>query len=360
MNRYVGMVGVVLSLVLTACASTPRPQDAAEIKSLQDQVGSLNADKRSLEDQADALNQQIASLKGQLGPVDAQVSALNDKVSQLQNQIAADNTQIAAKNDRVTQLQGDLSTAQSQNTANAASMESLQEKYNDLQLTSADLSKKVESLRAGDTKNQADALAQINDLNKQVADLKAQVSALTSERDHLQALAALDQKDLEDRVNSLRNALAPEIASGDISIKLYHNILVVGTKETVLFAPDSPVLRPEADPVLKKMADVFKKMGNRVVRVEGNTAVAISRPETLRLYPTSWHLAAARAANVVEYLQQKCGLDPLQLVATSLGEFHPRGNNATEAGKALNRRVDFVVMPRSLYDIDQLAALPNS
>jgi flagellar motor protein MotB len=79
---------------------------------------------------------------------------------------------------------------------------------------------------------------------------------------------------------------------------------------------------------------------DRIVRVEGNTAVAVSSPEALRLYPISWHLGAARAANVVQYLQEKCGMDPLQLVATSLGELRPRADNSTEAGKSQNRRVD--------------------
>jgi chemotaxis protein MotB len=47
-------------------------------------------------------------------------------------------------------------------------------------------------------------------------------------------------------------------------------------------------------------------------------------------------------------------MDPRQLVATSMGEFRPRADNSTEAGKAQNRRVDFVLIARSVYDIDQL------
>jgi outer membrane protein OmpA-like peptidoglycan-associated protein len=50
-------------------------------------------------------------------------------------------------------------------------------------------------------------------------------------------------------------------------------------------------------------------------------------------------------------------MDPLQLVAASLGEFRPRADNLTEAGKAANRRVDFVLVSRALYDVDQLKAV---
>ncbi len=101
-------------------------------------------------------------------------------------------------------------------------------------------------------------------------------------------------------------------------------------------------------------ARVFKQAPDRLVRVEGHTAVAVSSPESLKSYPTSWHLGGARAANVVRYLQDKCGMDPLQLVASSLGQYRPRADNSTEGGKAQNRRVDFVLIARPLWEIQQL------
>jgi chemotaxis protein MotB len=125
----------------------------------------------------------------------------------------------------------------------------------------------------------------------------------------------------------------------------------------VHFAPDSPTLRPESFKLPKELAGVCKSAPDRIVRVEGNTAVAISSPETLRLYPTSWHLGAARAANVVQHLQNECGMNPLQLVATSLGQYHPRADNSTEEGQAKNRRVDIILVDRNLYEIDQLKAV---
>jgi chemotaxis protein MotB len=152
----------------------------------------------------------------------------------------------------------------------------------------------------------------------------------------------------------LRTEFSAEIARGDLDIKRFRDILVISVNAAVLFAANSPALRPESLPILRELADVFKKAPDRIVRVEGNTAVGFTDAETLKLYPTSWHLGAARSANVVQYLQVTCGMDPMQLVAVSLGEFRPKADNATEAGRALNRRVDFVLIARALYELDQL------
>jgi len=199
---------------------------------------------------------------------------------------------------------------------------------------------------------------QVSNLQKQVAEKDAELDALkksdAEKQSGLEMAARKDEKDLNDRAADLRRIFAQEIARGDLDIRRFRDVLIVNVKDSVFFAPDSPNLRPESFNFLKELAGVFKSAPDRIVRVEGNTAVAVSSPETLKLYPTSWHLGAARAANVVQYLQEKGGMDPLQLVATSLGEYRPRADNSTEAGQEKNRRVDFILVARSLYEIDQL------
>jgi len=200
--------------------------------------------------------------------------------------------------------------------------------------------------------------SQVDDLQKQLASRDAEMDALkksdAEKQTALEIAAQKDQKDLDARIAELNKLFAAEIARGDLDIRRFRDVLIVSVKDFVFFAPDSPNLRPESLNLLKQLAEVFKSAPDRIVRVEGNTAVAISSPETLRLYPTSWHLGAARAANVVQYLQDKCGMNPLQLVATSLGQYRPRADNSTEQGQEKNRRVDFILVARSLYEIDQL------
>jgi chemotaxis protein MotB len=238
-----------------------------------------------------------------------------------------------------------------------AQLATLNAKLSDLQKTNSDLTANIDSLRSGVTKTQADYLAQIAALNGEKSALQDKINDLTAKQASLEIAAQKDEKDLEARVAQLKSLFAKEIAAGDLDIRKFRDILIVSVKDSVLFPPDSPTLRPDMLNILKELSDVFKADPNRIVRIEGNTAVAVSSPESLKLYPTSWHLGAARAANVAQYLQEKCGMDPKQLVATSLGEFHPRTDNSTEVGKAENRRVDFILISRAFYDIDQLQSV---
>jgi flagellar motor protein MotB len=183
-----------------------------------------------------------------------------------------------------------------------------------------------------------------------IGDLQNQVTVYRS-------LADKDSLELEARMAEITELFASEIARGVVVVKKFRNVLVIEVKDAVLFAGDSPDLLLDNSKVLLNLARVFKKSPGRIVRVEGNTAVASSGPASLKLYPTSWHLAAARAANVAAFLQEKGGMDPRQLVVSSLGEFNPANTNATDSGKAANRRVEFVMVPRELWSVERLATM---
>jgi chemotaxis protein MotB len=108
------------------------------------------------------------------------------------------------------------------------------------------------------------------------------------------------------------------------------------------------VLRAEFEPVLRKIAETFARFPDRVIRVEGHTAVAPSR------WRSSWDLGAARAVAVVRFLQEKAGVEPSRLLAISFGEFRPRASNSSEALRQKNRRVELVLVDRPLYQVQEL------
>lgn len=150
------------------------------------------------------------------------------------------------------------------------------------------------------------------------------------------AVAAL-QKELE-------KALAPEIFRKDVALRREPDGLVISLREVGFFASGSAQLRPNAMPALQHVADVLLKRPYEI-RIEGHT-------DNIRIhtaqFASNWELSAARAIEVVRLLISDMGFAPERLSVGGYGEFHPIASNTTEEGRSLNRRVDVVILRRSI------------
>ena len=99
-------------------------------------------------------------------------------------------------------------------------------------------------------------------------------------------------------------------------------------------------LKPEALEILDHLAEVLKQIPNPV-RVEGHTD---NWPINNERFPSNWELSTARATNVVRQLIEEHGLDPSSFRPRGYGEYRPLAPNDTEDNRALNRRVDIVLL----------------
>ena len=85
----------------------------------------------------------------------------------------------------------------------------------------------------------------------------------------------------------------------------------------------------------------FNKKGNSNIKVTGHT-------DNVPLlfgsqYRDNWDLAAARAASVVQNLQETNVIDAKRLIATSKGETQPVASNDTRSGRSKNRRIEIEI-----------------
>jgi chemotaxis protein MotB len=146
-------------------------------------------------------------------------------------------------------------------------------------------------------------------------------------------LTSVDQK--------ITNALAAKGLQAGFSTSIQSRGLVVQVlTNQVFFATDSAQLGPQGDSVVDTIASVLKTTTNEI-DVEGYTD---NEPITGGPYSSNEELSAARAASVVVRLTNEDGLDPDRLAATGFGDSRPAVPNDTPANRALNRRIDFVVL----------------
>lgn len=92
-------------------------------------------------------------------------------------------------------------------------------------------------------------------------------------------------------------------------------------------------LRPESEPTLHALKEYMEQNKNLRIRIEGHTD-NIGKPED------NMKLSQDRALAIVDWLEQH-GIPRDRLLAVGFGDTKPVANNATEEGRAQNRRTEF-------------------
>jgi chemotaxis protein MotB len=147
-------------------------------------------------------------------------------------------------------------------------------------------------------------------------------------------------KDLDDLRRDLEKALAAEIANGEVALRNTPEGLVISLREAGFFDSGSAGTTASSQPAFGRMTTVLRAREYNI-RIEGHTDdVPIHNSQ----YTSNWELSTARSTEMIRLLIQKYGFDPQRLSAGGYAQFHPVASNASAAGRALNRRVDVVIL----------------
>jgi chemotaxis protein MotB len=194
--------------------------------------------------------------------------------------------------------------------------------------------------------------ARSGELGRSIAELRQRISALESENIRLAQELTDAQKAREEKVKELSSTyeqlvdkMKGEIAKGQVTISELKGRLTVNMVDAILFDSGRAEIKPDGLVVLGKVIEILKSVDDKAIRIEGHTdAIPISGSLTQR-YPTNWELSAARAINVARYLQKQA-INPATLSAAGFGEFKPVADNDTPEGRAKNRRIEIVLVPK--------------
>ncbi len=207
----------------------------------------------------------------------------------------------------------------------------------DLETKLADVSARLQAseAKAAAAASDADRLrGKTTELEKSKSQLEQAASRLAEEK------SALEKKSAE--YEALSRSLSGEIQSGRIQISELQGKMTVRLAEKVLFPSGSATLAKDGKGTLAKVADAFKDLKDRIVRVEGHTD---NVPIQSAAFPSNWELSAARAIAVVRFLQG-AGVDPGKLAAAGYAEWQPIAPNDSAEGRAQNRRIEISLAAR--------------
>ena len=149
---------------------------------------------------------------------------------------------------------------------------------------------------------------------------------------------ATEKADLTEE--SLKVALKQEIGQGLVSVEKQEDKVIVTVGAGGAFPSGTAQLTPAAKKIMSNIAEINKK-GSSTIKVTGHT-------DNVPLlfgsqYRDNWDLAAARAASVVQNLQETNVIDAKRLIATSKGETQPIASNQTREGRSKNRRIEIEI-----------------
>lgn len=142
---------------------------------------------------------------------------------------------------------------------------------------------------------------------------------------------------IADASNELEKSFREADLAGVVIDRTADRLIVRMT--SVLFKRGDDDITDPARKVLDEVARFLNTVPNRV-RVEGHTD---DTPIRTSKFPSNWELSTARAISVVRYLDSR-GVDRDRLSVAGYGEFHPIAANDSSENRALNRRVEIVIL----------------
>lgn len=152
--------------------------------------------------------------------------------------------------------------------------------------------------------------------------------------------------DLEHVRRELTQTLSNQVAAHTVSIQMGRDGLVISLREAGFFASGSATPKPQTLPTLGQIAASLGRTPYDL-RVEGHTDnIPIHNGE----FDSNWELSSARATRIARIFLGLKAMPADRLSAAGYAEFHPVASNDSAEGRAENRRVDLVVLPRTKID----------
>lgn len=141
----------------------------------------------------------------------------------------------------------------------------------------------------------------------------------------------------------------PKEEEGKAGQKLPEGVQVVtttlGTRITissaVVFDSGSSELKPAAKKIIDQVYDQFLSKTTNSILITGHTD---DRPISSVVFPSNWELSTGRAGSVARYMINRWKLPQTRLTISGYADMQPVASNATEEGRAKNRRIEIWVL----------------
>jgi chemotaxis protein MotB len=359
--------------VREALQNTFAERDSLE-RSIQELQGTLRASESEktrqiaeLSRRRQELEKQVIDLKSDLSRAVKRGDDLALQVNGLTSDLAKRDSEIKElKGERATLLKtiGDLNATFKERTDDLSAQISMLIKRNEDLGTALDAA----SRRNEQQSEAIDAYRQtINDQNARIEELASNIGKLETEKENMEYKLSAIEKDrsmlieeeelakqrIKETYENLLASLKGEIDEKTIEIQNFKDALTINMMDKIFFDSGKAVIKPEGLGVLDRIAPILKNLEGKNIRIEGHTDDVPISAKIKSRYPSNWELGAARSSAVARYFIEKHGIDPTRISAVSYSYYRPIVPNTSEENRARNRRIEIVLIDKSLYEMTE-------
>ncbi|WNS76376.1 flagellar motor protein MotB [Bacillus sp. DTU_2020_1000418_1_SI_GHA_SEK_038] len=157
-------------------------------------------------------------------------------------------------------------------------------------------------------------------------------------------LQQADQQELTNIQNKVNSYIDQNNLTEKLETSLTDEGLLVSIRDNVLFSPGSADVRTNDLKVAGEIAELLVMDPPRNIIISGHTD---NVPIGNAPFESNWELSVMRAINFMKIVLQNEKLDPSWFSAKGFGEFQPVASNDMSEGRAKNRRVEILILPRT-------------
>ena len=160
----------------------------------------------------------------------------------------------------------------------------------------------------------------------------------------------------EEVAGELTNMLSSQNLGSQVSVQTNIEGVLISLSEKLVFQDGSADLPAGSLSVLDTISQMLGPINNRV-RLVGHTD---NSPSSNPKYPTNWELSLARASSVAKYLMDS-GIAPDRFIISGQGEYAPVFPNDTPEHRALNARVEIIIIYQvesNIININDVKVVP--
>ena len=310
-----------------------------ESRQLSMELEELKSDHDMLKEQKEALDKHVIALQKEKSDMEKIHAQLQLKILSLKKENAR------IKEDNL-ELEAILK----------AKEDTLSKTIVDLRAQIADLKRNKSLMKAENnnlSRNVGALQKDVNNFRDENVDLRTKIEVLQSKTRDLERQKEEEALVMKGTYENLLENMKSEIDKGKITITQLRGKLKVNMLDEILFDSGETTINPQGIKVLKRVGNILLNVKDKAINIEGHTDNVPIGAELSEKYPTNWELSVVRATNVARYLQEKSGINPTLLSATGYGEYKPVASNETEEGKAKNRRIEIVLVPKEIEPVSK-------